>query len=140
MSGGQGRSNRHIGQNIKFYRRLHGMSQKDLGDRLGVSSQQIQKYESGANQIGAARLHEAAKAMDIPVSRFFDGLREAEEILGVREAPPSEDFSQDSFSVLRAYRRLPPHLRRHFLTLAEALAQEQDVSSARKTGKGETKK
>lgn len=54
-----------------------GMSQERLGDRLNLTFQQIQKYEKGANRIGAGRLYEIANILDTPVSSFFDGLEDA---------------------------------------------------------------
>lgn len=64
----------HIGHRIQLRRAMLGMSQKDLGDKCGVSCQQIQKYESATNRISASRLFQVGLAMETPVSFFFCGL------------------------------------------------------------------
>jgi len=64
----------HIGHRMQLRRMMLGLSQKDLGERCGVSCQQIQKYESASNRISAARLFQVGQALDTPVSFFFCGL------------------------------------------------------------------
>ena len=64
----------HIGNRIQLRRCMLGLSQKDLGDKCGVSCQQIQKYESATNRISAARLFQVGLALETPVSFFFCGL------------------------------------------------------------------
>ncbi len=63
----------HIGSRIKFRRVMLSMTQEQLGDALGTSFQQIQKYEKGINRIGASRLHTLAKSLDVPITFFFEG-------------------------------------------------------------------
>ena len=63
-----------VGGKIKAQRRLAGMSQNILADRLGVTFQQIQKYEKGANRISASKLWDIARFFSVDVSYFFDGL------------------------------------------------------------------
>jgi transcriptional regulator with XRE-family HTH domain len=62
----------HVGARMRQRRTLLGMSQSKLGDAVGLTFQQIQKYERGANRIGSSRLFEFAKVLDVPVSHFFD--------------------------------------------------------------------
>ena len=64
---------RHVGARIKMRRMLTGMSQDKLGGHLGVTFQQVQKYEKGANRIGASRLSQIGKALGVPVEFFFEG-------------------------------------------------------------------
>lgn len=64
----------HIGRRIQLRRNMIGLSQKDLGEQCGVTFQQIQKYESGANRIVASRLFQIGMILDTPVSFFFSGL------------------------------------------------------------------
>ena len=64
----------HVGARVRLRRMLIGMSQEKLGEMLGVTFQQIQKYEKGANRIGASRLYEVSKILDVPVQFFFDDL------------------------------------------------------------------
>jgi transcriptional regulator with XRE-family HTH domain len=63
----------HVGARVRMRRILAGFSQEKLGDALGITFQQIQKYEKGANRIGASRLQEAAKVLGVPVNFFFEG-------------------------------------------------------------------
>jgi transcriptional regulator with XRE-family HTH domain len=68
-----------VGRNIRIYRLQKGMSQTELGTRIGVSFQQIQKYEQGTNRVGGGRLHQIAASLDVPVSTFFDGAPQVDE-------------------------------------------------------------
>ena len=63
----------HVGQRLRLRRSLLGMSQERLGERLGLTFQQVQKYERGSNRIGASRLFEVAAILDVPVTWFFEG-------------------------------------------------------------------
>lgn len=69
---------RHVGAKIQFQRKIIGMSQASLADALGLTFQQIQKYEKGSNRVGAGRLYEIAKLLKVPVSYFYDGYEGAE--------------------------------------------------------------
>jgi transcriptional regulator with XRE-family HTH domain len=64
----------HVGMQMRKRRSLLGMSQAKLGDAVALTFQQIQKYERGTNRIGSSRLFEFAKALDVPVSYFFDDM------------------------------------------------------------------
>lgn len=64
----------HVGGRIRLRRTLLGMSQEKLGEALGLTFQQVQKYERGANRIGAGRLFELSRMLDVPVSFFFDDM------------------------------------------------------------------
>ena len=65
-----------IGYNLQLLRRVAGLSQKQIGDNLGVSSQQIQKYESGKNRLPAAALYKLKHIYDVPYEDFFTGIEE----------------------------------------------------------------
>jgi transcriptional regulator with XRE-family HTH domain len=69
---------RHVGQVVRARRRALGLSQSAVADRLGVSFQQLQKYERGTNRVSASTLHSLSLVLDLPVARFFDGLAEPE--------------------------------------------------------------
>ena len=64
---------KHVGSRVKIRRMLVGFSQEKLGEALGVTFQQVQKYEKGTNRIGAGRLQDIAKILDVPPSFFFEG-------------------------------------------------------------------
>src|SRR6202451_2959803 len=64
---------KHVGARVRMRRLMVGMSQGKLGAALGVTFQQVQKYEKGANRIGASRLQHLARVLDVPPAFFFDG-------------------------------------------------------------------
>ncbi len=64
----------HVGSRLKLRRKLLGVSQTKLGDAVGLTFQQIQKYERGANRVGASRLYQFSQFLDVPVSFFFDDM------------------------------------------------------------------
>lgn len=79
----------HLGRRLRRRRRLLGLTQQQLGDRVGVRFQQIQKYECGANRLSAARLWELAEALETPVTYFYDGLSVEPAALPVSAAQPT---------------------------------------------------
>ncbi|HEY0418314.1 MAG TPA: helix-turn-helix transcriptional regulator [Acetobacteraceae bacterium] len=96
----------HVGSRIRLRRTLMGMSQERLGEALGLTFQQVQKYERGVNRVGASRLFDLSRVLDVPISFFFDDMPEplasshlaqAGGGLGARRAFGFAD-SQDSFS------------------------------------------
>lgn len=76
----------HVGSRVRMRRMLISMSQEKLGDQLGLTFQQVQKYEKGANRIGASRLYQISQTLGVPVDYFFEGLQ------------LEEDGSQQGFS------------------------------------------
>lgn len=66
-------TDKKIGEHIRYFRNEHGFTQAQLAKQLGVSGQQLQKYESGFNRIKASRLYEIARYLDIPLIDFFEG-------------------------------------------------------------------
>jgi transcriptional regulator with XRE-family HTH domain len=83
---------RHVGSRVRMKRKLLGMSQEKLGEALGLTFQQVQKYEKGSNRIGASRLQEIAKILGEQPSFFFEGAPQGESLgsAGFAEAPSSE--------------------------------------------------
>jgi transcriptional regulator with XRE-family HTH domain len=67
----------HVGGRIRLRRTLLGMSQERLGESLGLTFQQVQKYERGVNRVGASRLFDLSRVLDVPISFFFDDMPEA---------------------------------------------------------------
>jgi transcriptional regulator with XRE-family HTH domain len=70
----QEEADRHVGQRLRQLRRAHGMSQTKLGEMLGLSFQQVQKYERGINRIGSGRLWQISRMLDVPITYFFEGM------------------------------------------------------------------
>ncbi len=66
----------HVGTRIRLRRTLLGMSQETLGEALGLTFQQVQKYERGVNRVGASRLFDLSRVLDVPISFFFDDMPE----------------------------------------------------------------
>ncbi len=73
---------KHVGARVRMRRIMVGMSQEKLGEALGITFQQIQKYEKGTNRIGASRLQAAARILAVPVNYFFEGASEDPAITG----------------------------------------------------------
>src|SRR5260370_18155605 len=78
---------RHVGSRVRMRRLMLGMSQEKLGDALGLTFQQVQKYEKGTNRIGASRLQHLAQILQVPVAFFFEGAPQAGKKEGASDAP-----------------------------------------------------
>jgi len=72
----------HVGKAIRTRRKLRGVSQEQLGDALGLTFQQVQKYERGANRVSASKLFDIANALDVDIAYFFQGLAIEGDTLG----------------------------------------------------------
>jgi transcriptional regulator with XRE-family HTH domain len=121
---------RFIGARVRMRRILVGMSQEKLGDALGITFQQIQKYEKGTNRISVSRLHQIAGILGVPVSTFYDGAPVAGETgSGMRErgaARYETDFlsSPEGVQLMRAFLRIKnTRVRRKLIELAVAFAE-----------------
>ncbi len=125
----------HVGSRVRLRRTLLGMSQEKLGEAVGLTFQQIQKYERGANRIGASRLYELSRILDVPISFFFDDMSDAMRSgggmipdPGFAEPPQSTPASdpltrRETLELVRAYYRVhSPQVRRRLFELAKSLA------------------
>lgn len=83
----------YVGSRIRLRRTLLGMSQERLGTALGLTFQQVQKYERGANRVGASRLYDLARVLDVPIAFFFDGMPDEAAIAPVASMP-AESFAE----------------------------------------------
>lgn len=70
----------HVGKRLRRRRRLLGLTQQELGEKVGIRFQQIQKYEAGANRVSASRLFELSEALSVPIQYFYEGLRDDDEL------------------------------------------------------------
>jgi len=113
-----------------------GLSQERLGESLGITFQQIQKYEKGTNRVGASRLQAIASILSTPVSFFFEGAPEEDDEGGVGKlaedsTPYVADFlsSSEGIQLNRAFVKISdPKIRRKVLELVKALAAEPSVT------------
>ena len=98
---------RHIGNRVRMRRNTIGMSQEKLGEALGLTFQQIQKYEKGTNRIGASRLLQIAQILDVGIEYFFEGLPELQGGRVSAESPMAEFLtSPESDRLVRGFVRL----------------------------------
>ncbi len=117
----------HVGKRIRHRRWMVGMTQQQLGEIVGIKFQQIQKYETGMNRVSASRLWDIAKALEVPISFFFEGLDEGyENVVGTDEAEaamPRGDLLADkeALELVRSYYAIPEEQRRSLFDLARVL-------------------
>lgn len=117
----------HVGTRVRLRRLMLQMSQDKLGAKLGVTFQQVQKYERGANRVSASRLWGMSEILEVPIEFFFEGLRSGSEASGFAEGdetPMVYDFinSTDGVQLASAYSRISdPKIRRQILQLVRAL-------------------
>lgn len=118
----------HVGSRVRLRRMLVGMSQEKLGDMLGLTFQQVQKYEKGANRVGASRLYQISQILGVSVQFFFDDMPEAEDRGGNSEGSTSPyvmDFvsSAEGLQLNRAFTRIDkPAVRKKLLELVKSLS------------------
>ena len=122
---------KHVGSRVRMRRMMLGMSQEKLGNNLGLTFQQVQKYEKGTNRIGASRLQQISQILQVPVSFFFEGApahANAARVDGMGEAPSPayvSDFlaTSDGLALTKAFMRISDSkLRRRIVDLVEQIA------------------
>jgi len=119
-----------VGNRVRIRRMLIGMSQEKLGDLLGLTFQQVQKYEKGVNRIGAGRLYEVARILGVPIDFFYEGVAAGQQNSGFAEsasAPPVMEFvsSGEGLQLSLAFMKIKdPKVRKRVLDLVKSLAEE----------------
>lgn len=125
----------HVGSRVRLRRTLLGMSQERLGDAIGLTFQQVQKYERGANRIGASRLFDLSRVLEVPISFFFDDFGNTREVVPFPNLPDGVDgadgryepdpmMKRETLELVRAYYRIAdPQIRRRLFDLTKAIAQ-----------------
>ena len=120
----------HVGARVRLRRTLLGMSQERLGEALGLTFQQVQKYERGANRIGASRLFDLARALQVPVGFFFDDLPDgvSEGDLPAVSAQGDDPMQRrETIELVRAFYRIQdPGARRRLYELTRSIADAID--------------
>jgi transcriptional regulator with XRE-family HTH domain len=123
---------KHVGSRVRMRRMMLGMSQEKLGDALGLTFQQVQKYEKGTNRIGASRLQQISHILQVPVAFFFEGAPLLQGSSGGMNEAPSPAYVSDflatseGLSLTKAFMRIKePRLRRRIVDLVEEIAGEE---------------
>ena len=122
---------KHVGSRVRMRRMMLSMSQEKLGDALGLTFQQVQKYEKGVNRIGAGRLFEIARILGVPIDFFYDGVGAPGEG-AIETAPPVMEFvsSGEGLQLSLAFMKIrDPKVRRRVLDLVKSLANEEEASA-----------
>ena len=134
----------HVGARLRARRTLLGLTQMALGDAMGMTFQQLQKYEKGSNRISASRLYDVSKLMDVDIGYFFDEMGQAIESespaqlsrqkskRSPRKPPKSEDplHRRETLELVRAYYRITdPKIRGHVRKLFQSAASASSRSS-----------
>ncbi|MBV9249466.1 MAG: helix-turn-helix transcriptional regulator [Acetobacteraceae bacterium] len=126
----------HVGSRIRLRRTLLGMSQERLGESLGLTFQQVQKYERGVNRVGASRLFDLSRVLDVPISFFFDDMPDSlANSFGVQgsrrssaSSEPMDNFvdetlnRRETLELVRAYYRITdPSVRKRVFDLIKSM-------------------
>jgi transcriptional regulator with XRE-family HTH domain len=126
----------HVGQRVRQRRTLLGMSQEKLAEAIGLTFQQVQKYERGANRVGSSRLFDLARVLDVPIAYFFEEMeanvaaKSPSRLMGVSEsklqpyaAEPDPLAKRETLELVRAYYKIgEPRVRKRIFELTKALA------------------
>jgi transcriptional regulator with XRE-family HTH domain len=124
-------TDKYVGSRVRMRRLMLNMSQEKLGEKLGLTFQQVQKYEKGTNRIGASRLQHIAQILKVPVSFFFEGVTGKQSEDGFSKAPVADyvsDFlaSSDGLALTKAFTNIKDSkLRRRVVDLVEEIASDQ---------------
>lgn len=126
---------KYVGSRVRMRRIMLEMSQEKLGDSLGLTFQQVQKYEKGTNRIGASRLQQISEILQVPVSFFFEGGPTGPVTDGGMSEPPSPAYVSDflatseGLALARAFTSIAdPKLRRSIVDLVEQMASRETSS------------
>ncbi len=120
----------HVGNRVRQRRRLLGMTQQRLADAVRIRFQQIQKYESGANRISASRLWLLSRALEVPISYFFDGVDDTGiTVVAANDLSPETPLdvfqNKETIALVRAFYTMNDEPRRRLLDLAKAMSGDE---------------
>ncbi|MCG2710482.1 MAG: helix-turn-helix domain-containing protein [Thermodesulfovibrionales bacterium] len=122
---------RHIGSLIRIVRKAAGLSQMRLAERVGISYQQIQKYEKGVSEISVSRLSQIAHALNLPLSRF---VLDDERMMVSESVSPYGTLSDNEIELLKLFRRIKDKkLKDGFLIAIKGIAELSEKSHIKKT-------
>jgi transcriptional regulator with XRE-family HTH domain len=130
----------HVGARIRLRRRMQGVSQEKLADALGLTFQQVQKYERGANRVSASKLYEIAAALRAPITYFFDGLADpAENELGAPAGTAERSvhnflMTTEGLELAKLFPEIPRGpVRRRLLDLLRAMTNDEDSEDSQES-------
>jgi transcriptional regulator with XRE-family HTH domain len=129
-----GPTDKHVGNKVRMRRKMIGWSQEKLGDALGLTFQQVQKYEKGTNRISVSRLQRIAEVFQLPLEYFFEGAPHVEGMIETKGAPSVTDLSDfvaspEGLALIKAFMRIQqPRLKRRIVDLVEEIADYQNRS------------
>lgn len=119
----------HVGRRLRQRRWMLGLTQQQLGDRVGIKFQQVQKYETGQNRISASRLWELSRATDVEISYFFEGIESELAALAASEDVNGDGADRrdlltdrEAIELVRAYYATPEDQRRRLFDLVKTMA------------------
>jgi transcriptional regulator with XRE-family HTH domain len=116
----------HVGSRVRMRRLILSMSQEKLGDAIGLTFQQVQKYEKGTNRMGSSRLQQIANALQVPVTFFFEGAPDQSKLDGKAQSPAFvSDFlaTSDGLALTKAFMQIKDaKLRRSIVKTVEEIA------------------
>ncbi|HEY5409462.1 MAG TPA: helix-turn-helix transcriptional regulator [Caulobacteraceae bacterium] len=125
----------HVGGRVRMRRKMLGVSQERLAEALGLTFQQVQKYERGANRISASKLYEIARFLSAPIAYFFEGLSDPAAGKADRHDQGAEQhvhgflMTSEGLELAAAFPRIGrPHLRRRILDLVRSLTGEDETA------------
>lgn len=121
----------HVGKRLRFGRTMKGMSQEAIGDSIGVTFQQIQKYERGVNCIRAGKLFELAKVLKVPVAFFFEGFESEAGADSKYAIPGAADSGSDAFDMELTFSRESIELMRAFHKISDPMLRSKTIELVR---------
>lgn len=120
----------HVGQRVRMRRNQIGMSQTNLADGLGITFQQVQKYERGSNRISTSKLYEIATALGTPITYFFEDLTLDQKVVGESiaklERQQAYRSSKEGYDLIDAMSKLPRAVRLKIISLLVVLHPQED--------------
>ena len=108
----------HVGKKLRHIRNLRGLSQEKLAAQIGLTFQQLQKYENGTNRVSASVLYEFSNILQVPVSSFFEGMEK-------QNTKPEPELNKTHYDLIRLYDAAPKDLQKNFLKILNTMCGEK---------------
>lgn len=115
----------HVGRQLRVLRASRGLTQENLSEKLGISYQQLHKYETGANSISASRLYELARLLGVSPDTFFEGIEADEEAVPMLAAVGDSLLSRNQMGLLKYFSNVPEPKRAALLGFIRSMSEEE---------------